>query len=333
MNTIENEIKVSIIVPIFNVEEYLEECLDSLERQTLKDIEVILVNDGSTDASGNIAEKYVMNDKRFKLVNRDNGGLSAARNTGLSVAVGEYVYFIDSDDYLADNAMEVLYDYAKEKEVDVVKFVAYTFTDHNKDFTWDHNSGYKYNGNYPDVYSGVDILKRFIEYKDIYPSCCLIFTKRSVVENNNLRFVEGIIHEDNLYNFELIAVSGRVVVYNKPLYYRRLRSGSITRTYDYLNRIKSMGISMEKADQFIESHPKVKGEVGDWQQMYFIKEMLLARSQMSIADRYSKDTVDSFGRVKRLFYKYNNRNKLIMSLFFKSNTLYGFARCIKCMVK
>ncbi len=93
-----NRIKVSVIVPIYNVKDYLADCLDSLERQTIDSIEVIMVNDGSTDGSEVIAATYSDRNSNFKLVNRDNGGLSAARNTGLEYVTGEYVYFLDGDD-------------------------------------------------------------------------------------------------------------------------------------------------------------------------------------------------------------------------------------------
>ena len=92
--------KVSIIIPVYNVESYLRRCLDSVVNQTLKDIEIILVNDGSTDGSLAICEEYAKNDDRIKIITRKNGGLSAARNTGLDNATSEYIGFIDSDDWV-----------------------------------------------------------------------------------------------------------------------------------------------------------------------------------------------------------------------------------------
>lgn len=131
-----DKISASIIVPIYNVEKYLAECLDSLERQTLDDIEIIMVNDGSTDNSGDIAKTYAAQNENFCLINRENGGLSAARNSGLDVARGEYVYFLDSDDFLADDAIEKLYKKAKAENLDQLRFVAYTFEDGTKNYLW-----------------------------------------------------------------------------------------------------------------------------------------------------------------------------------------------------
>ena len=111
--------KVSIIIPVYNVESYLRRCLDSVVNQTLKDIEIILVNDGSTDGSLAICEEYAKNDDRIKIITRKNGGLSAARNTGLDNATSEYIGFIDSDDWVDTNFFENLYNTAIEKNCDV----------------------------------------------------------------------------------------------------------------------------------------------------------------------------------------------------------------------
>ena len=150
------KIAVSVIVPIYNVAPWLEDCLTSLEKQTLKNIEVILVNDGSTDGSREIAARYAQRNGNFTLIDRENGGLSAARNTGLDRARGEYVYFLDSDDYLVENALEILYTKASQENLDVLIFSAYTFTDGCEDFRWDRE--YRYTGDYSGVYRGIDAL-------------------------------------------------------------------------------------------------------------------------------------------------------------------------------
>src|SRR5205085_2446307 len=100
--------RVSVVVPIYNVEHYLEECLESLAAQTFQDLEVVMVDDGSTDGSAAIAEAFAARDPRFKLMTRPNGGLSAARNTGLEAATGEFLAFVDSDDVVAPDAYEKL---------------------------------------------------------------------------------------------------------------------------------------------------------------------------------------------------------------------------------
>ena len=111
---------ISVIVPVYNVEEYLEECLESIQQQTYTDIEVILVNDGSTDDSKEICERYCAKDNRFKLINQENQGLSEARNVGVRASTGEYIFFVDSDDVININVLEVLLPYMKT-DVDIVE--------------------------------------------------------------------------------------------------------------------------------------------------------------------------------------------------------------------
>ena len=111
---------ISVIVPVYNVEEYLEECLESIQYQTYTDIEVILVNDGSTDSSKEICERFCQADSRFRLINQENKGQSAARNRGVKESVGQFIMFVDSDDIINKDVLEVLLPYMK-KDVDIVE--------------------------------------------------------------------------------------------------------------------------------------------------------------------------------------------------------------------
>ena len=116
-NRFNNNPKISVIIPVYNVEDYLEECLDSIINQTFKDLEIICINDGSQDNSLNILEEYAEKDNRIKIITTKNQGLSAARNRGLENITGDYVYFIDSDDYLELTAFEELYAVSEEKSL------------------------------------------------------------------------------------------------------------------------------------------------------------------------------------------------------------------------
>ena len=253
-----DKIAVSVIVPIYNVEKYLDACLASLERQTLKEIEVILVDDGSIDNSGKIAREYVNRNNNFLIVQRKNGGLSAARNTGLRIAKGKYVYFLDSDDYILETTLEEAYCEAEREQLDVLKFGAYTFTDGNDEkMAW--GDYYKYKGDYPQVVTGVELLKHMHECGDILPSCCMILIKRTLVKKNNLLFLEGIIHEDNLFHWKLLTMSKRTKVLNKPLYCRRIRQGSITTSPQYYNKWKSFILSAVEAEKYYYEHEELKG--------------------------------------------------------------------------
>lgn len=114
------KIKISIIIPVYNVEKYLERCLNSVEKQTFKNFEAIIVNDGSTDKSSTIAQKYVSTDKRFKLIEQDNKGLGGARNTGIQCSNGEFLAFLDSDDWYHERFLELMLDAADSNDADIV---------------------------------------------------------------------------------------------------------------------------------------------------------------------------------------------------------------------
>ena len=112
--------KISVIVPVYNVEEYLDVCLDTIIMQTFKDFEVICVDDGTQDSSGEILDKYALFDKRIKVIHQENKGLSGARNTGVEAANGEYIMFVDSDDYISPLMLENLYKNVKQNKSDFV---------------------------------------------------------------------------------------------------------------------------------------------------------------------------------------------------------------------
>ena len=122
-------VKVSVIVPVYNVDKYLEECLDSIVNQTLNDIEIICVNDGSTDGSLKILEDYASKDDRIKIITQENGGLSVARNTGIDVAKGEYLSFVDSDDFIGLEMFDKMYDQAHSQDLDILFCKTYLYDD------------------------------------------------------------------------------------------------------------------------------------------------------------------------------------------------------------
>ena len=116
-----NGIQLSIIIPVFNVEKYLEECINSVLQQTFSNFEIILVDDGSTDSSGNICDLYSQKDRRIQVIHKENGGLSSARNAGLRIAKGKYVGFIDSDDWISETMYQHLYEEAEKAAAEALK--------------------------------------------------------------------------------------------------------------------------------------------------------------------------------------------------------------------
>ena len=213
--------KISVIVPVYNVETYLRQCLDSIINQTLTDIEIICINDGSTDTSPDILKEYESRDSRIRIISQENKGLSSARNRGLEVAVGEYIYFIDSDDYLDVNALDELYSLSKDKDLDLILFKLANFDDEG-------NVDYNYS-NMPFL---LDIPKDVFTYRDFKDDLFRVdvtaytkFFKRELV--SDMRFPEGLIFEDSAVYLDYIINAKRICFLDKCLYYRRIRDDSI----------------------------------------------------------------------------------------------------------
>jgi glycosyltransferase involved in cell wall biosynthesis len=240
--------KVSVIIPVYNVEKYLGQCIDSVIQQTLPDIEIICVNDGSTDGSSEILENYAKKDTRIRIINKENGGLSSARNAGLDTAEGEYVYFLDSDDYIVKDAMEKCYAKAKSEDLDLVRFEAESFFETEellKDYS-QYESYYQYNGEYESIFSGDELFSEMVLNKDYKESVCIQFIKLSVIETHHLRFFEGIVHEDNPFSLFLMFRCARACVIKEKLFIRRVREGSIMSVRNEIESVTGyiVGISL-----------------------------------------------------------------------------------------
>ncbi len=223
------EILVSIIIPMYNVEKYIGECLGSLLNQTYGNLEIICVNDGSTDATLDIVLDVAKDDPRIRVVNRKNGGLSEARNTGMDEATGKYIYFLDADDTLQADAMEILVKCAEESGLQVVFFNAETVFESNEAEEKNRNYGeyYKRNGKYEGIHTGEELFITFIQNWDFKPSACLVFMNRLFLQEIGLRFYAGIYHEDNLFTIRLMQMAEKCMLCNKTLYRRLIREASI----------------------------------------------------------------------------------------------------------
>lgn len=203
--------KVSVIVPIYNVEKYLEKCINSLLSQTLEDIQIILVNDGSKDNSGNIAKEYEKNNKnRIIYVEKENGGLSDARNYGLKYATGEFIAFLDSDDYIEKNAYEEMYNKAIEENADYVEC----------DFIWEFPNKIRVDKQYP--YKNK---KEMLSFVRVVAWNKLI--KRQLITDNNLEFPKGLRYEDVEFTYKLIPFVNKFAYVDKPFIHYVQREGSI----------------------------------------------------------------------------------------------------------
>ncbi|MDD3252716.1 MAG: glycosyltransferase [Lachnospiraceae bacterium] len=221
--------KVSVIIPIYNTKEYLEETLNCMLNQTLSEIEIICINDGSTDGSELVVSEYAKHHKNIRLINQDNAGQSAARNAGLEIAVGKYIYCMDSDDLLIATALEEMWHISEREELDVLYFSANTFYENQRleEDRTDFYDRYLRTGSYPDIVDGKNMLLLLQKNGDYIVSPCLQFIRREYLKENNICFYEGIIHEDNLFGFLVLMNASRTKCINAIYFYRRVHENSV----------------------------------------------------------------------------------------------------------
>lgn len=242
----ENQALISVIIPVYNVEKYLHECVDSVLRQTYKNLEIILVDDGSTDSSGKICDEYAEKDNRIIVIHKKNEGPSKTRNAGLERATGKYIYFLDSDDYIENNALELLFNIAESNQADLVFFDARSFSDNGAEI----NQGYVVNGTY-ETKSGYEILTELHRNKDYHCSVVLLFINRTFLNINNIRFLESAYcSEDMLFTYKVFCSSEKTAQCKNTLYYRRYRTNSI--------------VTSKKSQRHFRSCRDVYGEIRDY---------------------------------------------------------------------
>jgi glycosyltransferase involved in cell wall biosynthesis len=218
---------VSVVIPVFNVERYLAECLDSALGQTLENIEVICVDDGSSDASLQILEEYKQRDARVTVVSQPNHGQSAARNRGLDLARGRYLYFLDSDDTIAVHALYELCACAQRDELDLIQFdTESSFESEELRIRHPHMGFRPRTCHYPSVWTGSEIFAAMIQNNDYRISVCIMFIRTALLREARLRFIEGAIYEDNSFVFMLMLHANRVRYIRKNYYHYRIRPNS-----------------------------------------------------------------------------------------------------------
>ena len=222
--------KLSIIIPVYNVEQYLHSCVQSVITQTYQDLQVILVNDGSTDSSGVLCDQLAQQDSRIQVVHKENGGLSDARNAGLRVATGEYVAFLDSDDvYLLADGLAQLMALAQAEQPDVVLFQCV-------DIYPQHQSIRRaYDIDYIVTHTGKEIFYQLVCTQSFNMSACLLLIHRQFLETYQIYFEKGLLSEDLDWSICLWRYVEKVRAINLPLYGYQHREGSISTTYTIRN--------------------------------------------------------------------------------------------------
>jgi len=237
--------KLSIIIPVYNVEPYVEKCLRSCAEQNIpySDYEIIVVNDGTKDNSLNIVERVAKEYSNITVVSQKNAGLSAARNKGLSLAVGEYIWFIDSDDWIEDNCFKKLTDLLYENCLDGLIICAANVLNGTPSKRQDYSELKR------TFYSGIELLK--MNYLEL----CVPFTiyRRDFLKENNLKFKEGIFHEDSEFTPRSYYFAKRIAVKNDVIYFVNINPFSITRSINYKKAFDYIKVarSLSTFSQFI----------------------------------------------------------------------------------
>ena len=279
---------ISVIIPIYNVETYIRKCLDSILAQTHKNWEAILVDDGSLDNSGAICDEYATIDKRFKVIHQPNGGVSAARQTGLDNATGEYIIHCDPDDWVEHNMLEELLNCAKAENADMVIC----------DFIIDNKNTTSYEKqNLQNPITAKEVQEKIIT-QQIHGSCCNKFVKRACIGDIGFYPAEISLCEDELFNIRLLNKEIKIFYLSKAFYHYNFdNSSSICHTLDG-EKIRSKAIVISECEKFVDGHR--------YNNMYAMKKSLLSSLFVAKEFEFLKETfTEIHHRVIEDNHKYN----------------------------
>lgn len=253
------KIDISIIIPIYNMEQYLTECLDSVVKQDCKNLEVICVNDGSKDNSLSILKEYGKIYSFIHIYTKKNGGLSSARNYGMQKANGKYIFFLDSDDMLVDkHCLSFMVESMESNSLDAMYFDGKSFFENEsmRQLNASYETAYQRKKSYGVYQQGRELFSDLVRNGDYYTSACLQCLSREFINRNNLSFLEGIFYEDNLFTLKGIILANKVMHQNRTVLLRRVRGGSIMQSKLKFHNFYSVFISYWEMIQFCRCNMK-----------------------------------------------------------------------------
>ena len=288
--------EVSIIVPVYQVEKYLRQCIDSILAQTFTDYELILVDDGSKDQSGEICDEYARIDTRVKVVHKENGGLSYARNRGMDQMIGNYFMFVDSDDYIAPTMVECLYKSILNEDADIVacNFLYFFENDRKKDFSTNIKS---------EVLSGAEIFYHRKNERN-YGIWTVAWNKLYKRESfGNVRFRLGKYHEDEFWANEIYQMDIKIVTIPECLYYYRQRNNSImgkksiARDFDIIEAFQERIYIYLRDDKYVDQAYKVL--IYSLEYLEESKKMITNKNEKNKFIQAEKQTKDIIRQLKK----------------------------------
>lgn len=326
MNMLNNDLLVSIIIPVYNVENFLDRCIKSVVNQDYKNLEIILINDGSTDSSGAICRHWLKRDKRIQLIEQKNAGLSAARNTGIEYSKGSYFAFIDSDDWVAKDFISGFLNTALKYDADIV-CQGWIYSDGEKETkpSWVTKES---------VLKDSEALYRLIEGRTLQSHVCTKFFKRNLFENT--KFPVGKVFED-VYTMHKLFLNSKTIVLS-PLahYYYFQRSDSISNQLTFQKQLYWIDALASRLDDISAYHLPYKDDLKEM----LISQMAVVYSLAVVQHSYSKEDLDFHShriekmkrflknpRTKKAVSKYASKSQYLYfltarNLGFKSNLLY-----------
>lgn len=306
--------EISVIIPVYNVENYLEKCMDSVCNQSFGDIEIICVNDGSTDGSLDILKEYGQKDNRIEIIDQKNQGLGAARNIGLKHANARYVCFLDSDDYLDTTTLEKLHFNASSNDSDMVLFKFQTFDDNENV----HNRSVEFK--IDEIFGDIDYSDFTFTYRDVkkhvmntaFSACLKLYKKDFLDSFDDFHFPENLSFEDIPFHVKVMLRASRMSFVNESLYFYRSNQDSI------LNSTANASDIFENIDM-VEDFLKEKGYYSELE-----NEFIFFKIAQILLYRISKQPEDYFNRAREEFLKISIKDETKM----KKYALNGYNRVI-----
>lgn len=323
--------KISVIVPVYNAEKYLITCVDSILSQTFSDFELLLINDGSTDTSGLLCDKYAQTDSRIKVFHKENGGVSSARNIGIRNSKGEFIYFMDSDDWIEYNALEICLSLISSHNADLIIFDYTNEFPNLKALTLDDA------GNLLKCLTQERTLHYLFTMKCYhgYPWDKILRTE--VVRNNNLLYDESLhFHEDNLFSFQYMINCSKILMLNYPLYHYNCNVNSSMFKYTNSAKFDSRYIQTLSVFDFenetlknINAPRKLLESFNIYYMKWCARIYNMAKSKGYVDLLYYKDVKN---RMKNLFNTLPINYKIVCAIFFISPKIYSFIASSKILI-
>jgi glycosyltransferase involved in cell wall biosynthesis len=297
---------LSIIVPVYNVESYLEKCIESILNQTFKDFELILVNDGSTDKSFKIIKKYSRIDNRIRYITKKNGGLSDARNTGIELATGNYITFVDGDDYIEQHAYELMFDSIAKSGAEITTCGRFDIIDGKKHKKFCLSNEQSWTSN--------EAIRKLLMDDSIDSSVCDKIFKKDLFKE--VKFPYGKLSEDLFVTVKLIQKANKVHHIGKPLYNYNHRDGSITKSEFKKNHLDALEAVKKMEDFFLNEKILLKKELLHFKVKItlYLMDFLINSHNFSI-NKDSYQQLKEIIRINIIFILFNKKFSARIKLF------------------